>query len=319
MENKYYVFLMDPFESLNFETETSLLLIEQLQLQGRKSLWVEPKDLVLSHNQLHIYGQEVVSVHPFSLGEKKLYTPESFAAFINRKDPPFDLHFLQMTLLLDFLPASLLQVNPPQALQKFNEKLFGLLWPELTPPSITSQDFGHLSRFILEHGSVIIKPLDECSGRGIVKIQTKDKNWEETLKEILSLGNQPKWLTLQAFLEDVAQGDKRIYLADGEPIGWVNRVPKEGSYLANIHQGALCEATELSARDLEIIEAIKPTLQREKILFVGLDVIGGFITEINITSPSAIRQINEVMGKKCEIEMVDLIIQKAEAPQSPLT
>ena len=314
MENKYYVFLMDPFESLNFETETSLLLIEQLQLHGRKSIWVEPKDLVLQHNQLEVYGLEVLSVHPFSLGEKKLYTPDSFAAFINRKDPPFDLQFLQMTLLLDFLPPSLLQVNPPQALQKFNEKLFGLLWPKLSPPSITSQNLDHLSAFVLEHGSVIVKPLDECSGRGITKIQTKDNNWKEELNELLSQGNQQKWLTLQAFLEDVSLGDKRIYLADGEPIGWVNRLPKEGSYLANIHQGATCEPFDLTPRDFEIIEAIKPTLLKEKILFVGLDVIGGFITEINITSPSAIRQINEVMGKRCEVEMVELLIKKAERP-----
>lgn len=315
-----FVFLMDPYESLNFATETSLLLIGELLMKGHKVFWLEMDGLSLRHDKLWGQARAVKSANPVVLHAERELNIELVDSVVTRIDPPFNQRYLHLTYLLDFLPSSVIQINSVSALRNVNEKLFALNWPLLVPPSITTSNRLELMRFIHLHRRVIIKPLDDCSGRGIIKLDADASNFEAELEEVfVAIANSESgspYITAQKFLDEVVEGDKRIYLVNGEPLGWVNRIPKRGSYLANIHQGAVCSEFELTARDRHIIEAIKPELVKRGLLFVGLDIIGGYMTEINVTSPSAVRQINAVMNIRMEEKMVSAMVGYVRSGQS---
>ncbi len=312
-----FLFVMDPFETLNLATETSLLLMEELLTRGHAVLWAELSDLVLRQDKLHARVKSLKSVAPIVFDEPEEIPVDDIDAVLVRPDPPFDSTYLHLTYLLDFVSDSVLQLNPGRALRNFNEKLSTLRFADLAPATLTTMNLEVLLAFLTEHGEIVIKPLDECSGRGIERLASDAPDASERLEALLKgPDGKARFITAQKFLAEVAGGDKRVYLAGGEAIGLVNRIPATGGWLGNIHQGAICSATLLTPGEHAAIERIRPFLLENGIFLAGLDFIGGYLTEINITSPSAIRQINEVSGQEVHKRIVDLILERLERTQT---
>lgn len=310
-----FLFIVDEYETLNLETETSLLLMEELVALGHVPFWVELDGLVLRHDKLFAKAREVESTSPFRLGEIAEIAIDDMDALLVRTDPPFDETYLQLTYLLDFVGDHVAQFNPPRALRSFNEKLTTLRFPDLAPPTLTTMNEDALKAFVEEHTDIVVKPLGECSGRGIQRVTRE--NVEDIKALLLDERGNRRFVTAQKFLEAIAEGDKRVYLVAGEPVGMVNRIPAKGGWLGNIHQGAKCEKTSLTPGERRAIEAIKPFLDAHDIFLVGLDLIGEKITEINITSPSAIRQINEVSGKNVHKVIVERMLARVGETTEP--
>ncbi len=307
---------MDPYETLNLETETSLLMMGELMKLGHQVDWVEMEGLSMEGADLWGQVRSLRAVKPFALTPPVHKPLGGYDALVVRKDPPFEINYYHSTLLLDHLPKRVVQINPVAALRQFNEKLFGLFWPHLTPPTWTGMDLEGLLAFALEHQKIVVKPLDDCSGRGITLVEAAQPGLRENLADLLGAGpGKKRFVTAQRFIPKVSEGDKRIYLVNGKPLGWVNRVPAAGNFLGNIHQGAVCKSTEITAKEAEIVEFLGPQLRSRGLFLVGLDLVGEWVTEINLTSPSAIRQINEVMGKNLEIELVAQMVEYVRAEQ----
>lgn len=305
-----FLFVMDAFETLNLETETSLLLMEDLLERGHEVLWAELESLILRDGNLWARAQPVKAAVPFVLRETAEIAIGDVDALLVRTDPPFDETYLHLTYLLDFVPDHVVQFNPAKALRSFNEKLTTLHFPGLAPPTLTTMNLAALEAFALEHQEIIVKPLGDCSGRGITKVGM------ENLSDLRALlqddKDKPRFVTAQKFLTEVCKGDKRVYLVDGQPVGLVNRVPAEGSYLGNIHQGARCVETHLTDKERSAIASLQPFLDEHGIFLAGLDFIGGYLTEINITSPSAIRQINAVSDTEVHKVIVEKMLERVE-------
>jgi len=303
-----FLFLMDPYDTLNLETETSLLLMDELKQKGQQVYWIEPHALHLKQNQVMGEVQSVESVSPFQLGPAKEQLLENFDCLLIRNDPPFDINYYHLMLILDYLPSGVVQINPPRALRDLNEKISGLALPQFSPATITTKNWKEMVKFAKEQGEIVIKPLDECSGRGVEKISAQEPALGNILKAKMGEGRKAHYLTAQAFLPAIYEGDKRVFLVDGECLGVVNRIPADGSFMGNIHQGARCEASTLSDDEKEIIQAIAAFLEPHNVFMAGIDLIGGKVTEINLTSPSAVRQINNVSGLQIEKRIVEKIL-----------
>ncbi len=321
-----FLFIMDPPETLNLETETSLLLMQELIRRGHGVHWVQQEDVWLAHDCPTGMAARVVSVEPLVRAAPVRSSLNMFDAVVVRKDPPFDLEYLHLTQILDHLDPRVAQFNEVKALRNFNEKMLPLRWPELTPPTLISMNTDEIERFGREHGSLVVKPVNDCSGRGIRKVdlevpsrgergqageRRQGSAWRRLIREaVTGEDGKPRFVLVQKYLAAVEDGDKRVYLVDGEPVGMVNRIPRPGSFLANIHQGAVSVPTELSEREDFAIRKIAPFLRKHGILLAGADFIGGYLTELNITSPSAVRQINEVSGDRVERRIVDAMLER---------
>ena len=307
-----FLFVMDPLETLNLETETSLVLMQELIERGHEAYWLQQEDLALVHDEPMGLVFPVTSTDPLERAEPAWSRLNSFDAVLVRKDPPFDTAYLQLTLILDHLGPSVAQFNDVNALRNFNEKMLPLRWPEFTPPTLTTMNANQLEQFTIEHRSVVLKPLNDCSGRGISRVDWDERgDFRKQIGEaLIDADGKTRFLVAQKYLPAVSQGDKRVYLVIGEAVGIVNRIPRPGSFLANIHQGAQCEHAELSARENHIINTIAPFLVEHGIFLAGADFIDGYLTELNITSPSAIRQINEVSGEQVQHSIVDAMLAR---------
>lgn len=281
-----FLFVMDPFETLNLATETSLLFMEGLLARGHKVLWTEIDDLVLRQDKLFADVKQVSNVAPITFEDAGEIAVNDVDALMVRPDPPFDSTYLHLTYLLDLLSEDVLQLNPGRALRNFNEKLSTLHFEGLAPPTLTTMNHAALMSFLAEHGDIVIKPLDECSGRGIARISSKAQDASAQIETLLEPDRgKRRFVTAQKFLEEVSSGDKRVYLAGGEPVGLVNRIPAEGGWLGNIHQGAACVPTELSLEERAAIRRIKPFLIENGIFLVGLDFIGGKLPKSTSPAP----------------------------------
>ena len=307
-----FLFVMDPFETLNLETETSLVLIHELIERGQGVYWLQQEDIALVHDQPMGLVSPITGADPLELAEPGWSNLNSFDAVLVRKDPPVDTEYLQLTLILDHLDPGVAQFNDVKALRNFNEKMLPLRWPEFTPPTLITMNVDQLERFTIEHRSLVLKPLNDCSGRGISRIDWDERgDFREQIGEaLIDADGKARFLVAQKYLPAVSQGDKRVYLVNGEEVGMVNRIPQPGSYLANIHQGAQCESAQLSARESHIVNTIAPFLLDHGIFLAGADFIDGYLTELNITSPSAIRQINDVSGEQVQHRIVDAMLAR---------
>lgn len=314
-----FVFLMDPYANLNLATETSLLLMDELIARGHDVHWLQQEGLSLKNDQPFGELSRVESVHPFLCSTPESRNLNGFDAILVRKDPPFDTGYLQLTLILDFLSDSVVQFNSVKALREHNEKLLPLRWPELAPPTLVSMDVEQLEAFLAEHREIVLKPLNDCSGRGIVRVQwDRRKSYRDALSEnVYDKNGNPRYVLAQKYLAGVRAGDKRVYLVNGQPVGMVNRIPRLGQFLANIHQGASCHETELTETENRTIQAIAPFLRREGVFLAAADFIDGYLTELNITSPSAIRQINEVTGREVHKDIVNAMLNEMRSRLRP--
>ena len=289
---------MDPIGSIDITGDTSFALMLEAQSRGHSLWYYTPDRLSLNEGRIEAVGQslalrDVVGDHA-TVGAPERRELSGFDVILMRQDPPFDMGYITATHLLEMLPASTMVVNNPAEVRNAPEKLLVTLFPELMPPTLISRDEDAIKRFRALHKDIIVKPLFGNGGAGVFRLAPSDQNLNSLLEMFFAASREP--VMVQAYLPAVRQGDKRIILVDGEAVGAVNRVPGEGEARSNLHVGGKAVATDLTARDHEICTRIGPELRRRGLLFVGIDVIGDYLTEINVTSPTGIREIARLSG-----------------------
>lgn len=286
-------FQMDPIDSIDIEADSSFRLAEAAQNRGADLFYYTPDQLAWDEGRVVAAGwplevRRAVGDH-FSLGERQTLDLASMDVVWLRQDPPFDMGYITTTHVLDWLRDQTLVVNDPFWVRNYPEKLLVLNFQELTPPTAIARDLETLKAFRARHGDMILKPLYGNGGAGVFRLKPDDPNLI-SLHELFTNANREP-LIAQKFIPDVSNGDKRIILVDGEPVGAINRVPPAGETRSNLHVGGRAEKIGLTARDAEICAAIGPLLREKGQVFVGIDVIGDYLTEINVTSPTGIQEL----------------------------
>ena len=306
--------VMDPVDNINIDKDTSFVLMLEAQRRGHEVYYMELDDLFIRAGTP--FGRfrriRLARATPhFELGDYATGALDDFDVLLMRKDPPFDMTFFFATHLLSLVDErKCFVMNNPKGLREANEKLYALRFPEQIPQTLVTSDMALLKAFMEElGGEMIIKPLDGCGGSGVFYLNVQDRNTTAILE--MATENGRKLIMGQRYLPEIRQGDKRIIVLDGRPLGAVLRVPLEYETRGNIHVGGQCVHAELTPRDLEICAALAPLLRNDGLYFVGLDVIGGFLTEVNVTSPTGIQEINSLDNVCLEIQVIDFVEQKA--------
>jgi len=289
---------MDPIERINIEADTTFLMMEQAQARGH-SLFVYTTDtLALEDGRAFARGRDVevqrVNGEHAALGSYRRTELTEFDVVLLRQDPPFDMHYIDTTFVLEAVHPKTLVVNDPVEVRNAPEKLFVTKFPGLQPPTLITTDREQIYDFRARHGDLVLKPLNGRGGSGVTRLLSDDPNLDAMLELHAEIGREP--VILQKFLPAVTRGDKRILLVDGEAVGAINRVPETGQIRSNMAVGGKPEPVEMSARDLEICATIGPELKRRGLLFVGIDVIGDYLTEINVTSPTGAVALKRFTG-----------------------
>jgi glutathione synthase len=301
---------MDPIEGVNIASDTTWLMAMEAQDRGYP-LWVyDFRTLALDEGSLYsrarpVTLRQVEGDHVTFGDEVKLDLGKDVDVILMRQDPPFDMAYVTATYLLETVHPQTLVVNDPAQVRSAPEKLLVTHFPDLTPPTLISSDPVALVDFHKRHGDVVLKPLHGAAGSGVVRLKADDPNLE-ALIEIHATGSRDP-LVIQKFLPAVSAGDKRILLVDGEPVGAINRVPLKDQVRSNLRVGGTAAPVELTPRDLEICAAIGPTLKERGLIFVGIDVIGDWMTEINVTSPTGAQQLKQFSGVDAAALMWDAI------------
>ena len=303
---------MDPIARINIRGDSTFALLLEAQTRGHGLSYFTPDKLSLRGDEVvapvqSISVRDEVGDH-FTLGEPKRTDIASFDVVLLRQDPPFDLAYITSTHLLERIHPKTLVVNDPAAVRNAPEKLFVMNFPQLMPPTLISRDLNEINAFRDEHGAVVMKPLHGHGGAAVFRIMPQDMNFG-SLYDMFSVTFKEPWV-IQRFLPEVKHGDKRIILVDGEFAGAVNRVPAPDDLRSNMVRGGAAQATELSPREQEICKTLGPALRAEGLLFVGIDVIDGFLTEINVTSPTGIRAVARLGGPDIAANIWDVIEAK---------
>ena len=304
-------FQMDPIESVDINADSTFRIAEEAQIRGHDLYVYTPSDLTFNRGKIaakvrSISLKRTIGDH-VSFGSLEIVDLTEFDVIWLRQDPPFDMGYITNTHLLDLVARETLIVNNPFWVRNFPEKLLVLEFPDLIPDTVISRDLEEIKEFKSEFKDIIIKPLYGNGGAGIFRLKEDDKNLTSLHELFSSVSSEP--LIAQAFLPDVKNGDKRIILVDGDPVGAINRVPKAGETRSNMHVGGKAERAKLSQRDKEICSAIGPILKSRGQIFVGIDVIGNYLTEINVTSPTGIQEI-ERFDKVNIAEMIWHAVEK---------
>jgi glutathione synthase len=312
---------MDPIESINIEADSSFALMLEAQRRGHALWHYEVRNMALREG-VRRQGERreerlQARVRPvtverkrdahYAFGESSLLDLATMDVVLMRQDPPFDMAYITATHLLEHIHPKTLVVNDPAAVRNAPEKLLVTHFPELMPPTMITWDLEAIRSFRLEYQDIIVKPLFGNGGAGVFRIKPDDENLAALLEMHFARSREP--LMFQRYEPAVRQGDKRIILVDGDPVGVVNRVPAAGEARSNMHVGGRPEKCTLSARDREICAAIGPTLRQQGMVFVGIDVIGDWLTEINVTSPTGIQEIDRFDG----INIAAMIWDRIEA------
>ncbi|MEP1330599.1 glutathione synthase [Pseudophaeobacter sp.] len=291
-------FQMDPIMGVDINADSSFRLAEEAQARGHELFFYGPDQLAYQEGRITARGQDMtvqrVAGTPAVLGEMREVDLADFDVVWLRQDPPFDMHYITSTHLLDRLKDDCLVVNDPFWVRNYPEKLLVLDFPDLTPPTAIARDLDTIKAFKAHHGDIILKPLYGNGGAGVFRLDANDRNLTSLHELFTGFSREP--LIVQKFLPDVSNGDKRVILVDGEPVGAINRVPAAGETRSNMHVGGRPEKIGLTDRDLEICAAIGPLLKEKGQVFVGIDVIGDFLTEINVTSPTGIQELERFDG-----------------------
>lgn len=289
---------MDPIGPIDINADSSFRIAEEAQARGHTLFYYTPDKLAYQEGRVTARGwpltvQRVKGDH-FSLDDEVEVDLSDFDVVWLRQDPPFDMGYITTTHILDMIHPDTLVVNDPTWVRNYPEKLLVLDFPDLTPPTMIARDLATLKDFRARHGDVILKPLYGNGGAGVFKLRQDDSNLASLHEMLTGINREP--LIMQKFLPDVSKGDKRVILVDGEPVGAINRVPAAGETRSNMHVGGRPEKVELTARDLEICAAIGPLLREKGQIFVGIDVIGDWLTEINVTSPTGLQELERFDG-----------------------
>jgi glutathione synthase len=304
-------FLMDPLENVRVFHDSTFALMLECQRRGLEVRELRQEWLYVADSKAHarmrtveVQRQEGDRV----AGEYDAPLSELDVLFL-RKDPPVDVDYLRATQIVELGPGPLL-INHPRGLRSANEKLFALRFPDLIPPTLVSREIPRLREFVeAQGGDGVVKPLDGCGGQGVLRVRKGDPNLSTLLELATSGGRVP--VMAQAYLPAVREGDKRIILLQGEPLGAVLRVPREGELRANFASGGKAAPASLTARDREICRRLAPALNEWGLWLVGIDVIGGKLTEVNVTSPTGLVEIDALTGDSLEARVVDFALERA--------
>ncbi len=289
---------MDPIDAIDINADSSFRIAEEAQARGHELFFYTPDMLAYREGRVTAKGWPLTvrreQGNHFDLGSQAEADLADWDVVWLRQDPPFDMGYITTTHLLDRIHAGTLVVNDPTWVRNWPEKLKVLDYPDLTPPTAIARDLETLKAFRADHGDVILKPLYGNGGAGVFKLGAGDSNLNSLHELFSGINREP--LIMQKFLPDVTKGDKRVILVDGAPVGGINRVPAKGETRSNMHVGGRAEKTELTERDLEICARIGKDLKDHGQVFVGIDVIGGWLTEINVTSPTGIQELERFDG-----------------------
>ena len=289
---------MDPIGSVNINGDSTFRIALVAQARGHSLFFYTPDKLAFFEGRVIARGCPITLRR--EMGNHVSYGPETevdladFDVVWLRQDPPFDMGYITTTHLLDLIHPKTLVVNDPFWVRNCPEKLLVLRFPDLIPPTAIARDLATIRAFKALHGDIILKPLYGNGGAGVFRLDQNDRNLASLHEMFTGINQEP--LIVQKFLPDVARGDKRVILVDGEPVGAINRVPQSGETRSNMHAGGRPEKVGLTARDLEICAAIGPLLREYGQIFVGIDVIGDYLTEINVTSPTGIQELERFDG-----------------------
>jgi glutathione synthase len=300
---------MDPIARIRIAGDSTFALLLEAQARGHRLLHYTPERLRLRGATLEamcepLSVQDVEGEHA-RLGQPTLTDLSTVDVVLLRQDPPFDLAYVTTTHLLERIHPKTLVVNDPRSVRDAPEKLFVMDFPKLMPPTLVARDRDAIEAFRAEHGDVVMKPLYGAGGQAVFRVSPKDINFG-SLFDLFSVTFREPWV-IQKFLPAVSKGDKRIILVEGEPRGAVNRVPATDDIRSNMVRGGSAQETELTAREKEICATIGPELRRRGLIFVGIDVIDGYLTEINVTSPTGIRAVKRLGGTDLAVAIWDAI------------
>jgi glutathione synthase len=314
------VYVMDPVEGLLRDKDTTLAFLRAAAARGHENLHALKRDVFAKE------GEVFASVRPIALGTSAsepacvLGAPfetnlADVGAVLIRKDPPFDAEYLYTTLLLERLRGRTLLVNDPRGLRDANEKLYTLHFKAFAPKTMVSADRERILAFMEEvGGNAVVKPLDGAGGAGVMMLSRGDKN-NRAILDLLTTEGQ-KFAMVQEYLPAVRAGDKRVLLLDGEVLGAINRIPRADDLRSNIHVGGRVEPIEVTAEERAVVQGIAPKLKADGLYFVGLDFIGGKLTEVNVTSPTGIQELSRHVGRDVAVDVIAWI-EKRAAPLSP--
>ena len=305
---------MDPIETINIDGDSTFALMLEAQARGHRLWHYHVRDLALRGGRVTAWAKpiEVRREHGnhFTLGaEEELDLGEGAEVVLMRQDPPFDMAYITATHILEHIHPRTLVVNDPASVRNAPEKLFVTHFPELMPVTMVTADRRRIADFRREHGDIIIKPLFGNGGAGVFHLRPDDPNMNSLVEMFTERSREP--LMIQKYVPAVREGDKRIILVDGVAMGAINRVPAAGEARSNMHVGGRPEPTTLTERERQICAAIGPELKKRGMIFVGIDVIGGYLTEINVTSPTGLQEIARFDGVHLEKAIWDAIEAKA--------
>jgi glutathione synthase len=301
---------MDPIEGVNSQSDTTFLMALNAQERGH-TMWVyQPDQLALEDGRVTARARpltvrNVVGDHATLGAPQIIDLAEDVDVVLMRQDPPFDMAYITATHILEHVHPRTLVVNNPVEVRNAPEKLFVTHFRDVQPPTLISRDLEAIADFRRRYPDMILKPLNGAGGSAVARLKSDDSNMDAILELHFALSREP--VICQAFLKEVSAGDKRIILVDGEPVGVINRVPAEGHVRSNLRVGGRAEAVDLTMRDRELCAIIGPELKRRGLLFVGIDVIGRYLTEINVTSPTGAQQLKRFTGVDATAIMWDRI------------
>lgn len=303
--------IMDPIQGINTKKDSSFAMLLAAQRRGWTLWYMEMDDLFLLQGKPFAKMRKIrVQDNPqnwFELGEERECELSELDTILMRKDPPFDTEYIYATYILERAEeAGTLIVNKPQSLRDCNEKLFTAWFPELTPETMVTRSASKIREFLARHGDIILKPLDGMGGASIFRVSSTDPNIGVIIETLTNHGNH--FAMAQTFIPDISDGDKRILVIDGEPVPYcLARIPARGETRGNLAAGGRGEARPLSESDLAIAKAVGPELKKRGLIFVGLDVIGDRLTEVNVTSPTCIREIEAAFNYPVADKLMEAI------------
>ena len=303
--------VMDPIENVNLKKDSSMAMLWAASRRGHELGYALQQDLYIDQGKafglispLKVFEKDD---HYYELDEKKKESIADYDVVLMRKDPPFDMNFVYTTYILEQAEREgAWIINKPQSLRDCNEKLFATQFPELQVPTLVTSQQSLLREFLTEHHDVIVKPLDGMGGTGIFRLTSDGINIGSTLEMLTQMGTQP--IMAQRYIPEIVDGDKRILMINGQPVAYcLARIPQNGEVRGNLAAGGLGEARPLTENDKAIAAKVGPFLKEKGLVFVGLDVIGDYVTEINVTSPTCIREIDKRFGTSIADELFDVL------------
>ncbi len=306
---------MDPIDRIDIGGDSTFALMLEAQSRGHKLWYYLPKHLVQRDGKISARAQELTVRNErgnhFALGAQQTLDLGTMDVVLLRQDPPFDMGYITTTHILERLPKRVVVVNDPYWVRNSPEKIFVTEFPDLMPPTLITSDAEAIRAFRAEHGEIVVKPLYGNGGAGVFRVQLQDENLNTIMEFFSAFVREP--MMVQRYVPQVRQGDKRIILVDGEAVGAINRVPAKGEARSNMHVGGRPEKTALTPREREICSRIGPELKRRGMIFTGIDVIGDYLTEINVTSPTGIWEIRRFDGTDIAALIWDAIELKISA------